>query len=54
MEKLGNYEYMVYKQDGKVYLCLPGGNTILYDNRFSDCPVLSEGQSFIKVKEDCE
>jgi hypothetical protein len=54
MEKTGSFEYVVFKKEGKVWMRSPGGSVIIYDNRFSDCPLLSEGQSFIKVKEDCK
>lgn len=52
MEKTADYEYRVYKQDGKLLLRLPGGEVIPYDNRFADCPPLAEGESFVKPKEN--
>lgn len=52
MEKTADYQYIVYKKDGKLILRLPGGREIPYDHRFSDCPALNEGESWIITKED--
>ena len=52
MEKTSDFQYSVFNKDGKLKLRLPGGEIIDYDNRFTDCPLLQEGESFIKPKED--
>ena len=52
MEKNADYEYVVFKKEGKLFLKFPGGNTIPYDNRFSNLPHISEGGSFSKPLED--
>ena len=49
MEKSAEYQYMVYKQEGKLLLRLPGGEVIPYDNRFSDLPYIDEGGHWIKT-----
>lgn len=52
MEKTGDYEYRIFKKDGVLKLRLPGGEVIPYDNRFPNCPLLKEGESFVVTKED--
>lgn len=52
MEKTGDYEIQVFKQDGKLMMRLPGGQVVPYDHRFPDPPPLSEGDSIIKPLED--
>lgn len=52
MEKTADYEYKVYKKDGKLILRLPGGREIPYDHRFPNCPDLMEGEFYIVTKED--
>lgn len=54
LEKTANSEYCVYRQDGKLLMRHPGGLITPYDNRFDDCPSLSEGNQFIKVKENTD
>lgn len=51
MEKTADFQYKVFKQDGKLQLRLPGGKVIPYDHRFSDCPNLNEGGEWIKEAE---
>jgi len=47
MEKTGDYEIHVYKQNGILLMRLPGGQTVPYDGRFG-YPPLNEGDSFIQ------
>ena len=50
MEKTGDYEINVYKQEGILLMRLPGGQTVPYDGRFG-YPPLNEGESFVKPVE---
>lgn len=52
MEKTGNYEYVVYKENNNLKLRHPGGLITNYDGRFGDYSYLNEGQQVIKVNED--
>ena len=48
LEKTAQLETTVYMENGKRLMRLPGGQIIPYDNRFPDCPSLSEGNTFVK------
>lgn len=52
MEKTADYEDTIFKKDGKLFIRKAGGQVIPYDNSINDCPLLKEGESFIKPKED--
>ena len=52
MEKTADDQFVVSKKGGVLLLRLPGGAVMKYDNRFSDCPDLKEGDTFIKANTD--
>lgn len=52
MEKTGSFETVVYKEDGKLMMRLPGGEIKVYDNRFHNHLPIKEGDQFVKTKED--
>lgn len=52
MEKTAQSQYIVFRRNGELFLRCPNGPEMPYDNRFPDCPHLSEGEEFIKILED--
>ena len=52
MEKTGNYEFVIYKENGVLKLRHPGGLITSYDNRFGDYSFINEGEQVVKTNED--
>lgn len=52
MEKSAEYQIKVYKENDTLKMRLPGGNIILYDNRFGNLDYIENGDYDIFPMED--